>query len=85
MQENEFEKQVQQKMDELKLHPSDAVWTKIEAQIKKEKRRRWMLIFLPVILIGSLYGGYVLLNRNNSTHYFQQPSKNSIAKKKFPT
>ena len=72
MQENEFEKQVQQKMDELKLHPSNAVWQKIEVQIKKEKKRRWMLIFFPIILIGSLYGGYVLLNRNNSPHYFQQ-------------
>lgn len=84
MQENEFEKQVQQKMDELKLHPSDAVWQKIEVQIKKEKKRRWMLIFFPIILIGSLYEGYVLLNRNNSTHYFQQQSKNSLVKNNIP-
>ena len=84
MQENEFEKQVQQKMDELKLHPSDAVWTKVEAQIKKEKKRRWMIIFFPIIIIGFLYGGYVLLNRNNSTHYFQQQSKNSLVKNNIP-
>ena len=81
MQENEFEKQVQQKMDELKLHPSDAVWQKIEARIKKEKRRRWILIFFPAMLICFLYGGYVLLNRSNSTHEYQhQLTKNFIEK-----
>ena len=81
MQENEFEKQVQQKMDELKLHPSGAVWQKIEVKIKKEKRRRWILFFLPVILIGFLYGGYLLVNRSNSTHPTKQHlSKNLIEK-----
>lgn len=81
MQENEFEKQVQQKMDDLKLHPSDAVWQKIELQIKKEKRRRWLLIFLPVIFMGALYGGYVLLNSNNSTTKPQQQLTNSVHEK----
>src|ERR1035437_6008350 len=81
MQENEFEKQVQQKMDELKLHPSDAVWQKIEARIKKEKRRRWILFFFPAMLICFLYGGYVLLNRSNSTHEYQhQLTKNFTEK-----
>src|SRR6476659_4225224 len=61
MEENKFEKQVQQKMDDLKIHPSDAVWEKIEARI--EKRRRpvrglFLLIFLCVLLTGS----YVLWN-----------------------
>ena len=37
MEENSFEKQVQQKMDELKIQPSDSVWGKIEAQIEKKK------------------------------------------------
>ena len=59
MQENEFEKQVQQKMGELKLVPSDAVWQKIEPQIKKEKRRRWILLVLP-LLVAALYGTYKL-------------------------
>ena len=80
MQENEFEKQIQQKMDELKLHPSDTVWPKIEAQVRKEKRRRWVLIFLPLILISFLYGGYVWLSNNNSNNEYQHPTKN-IAQK----
>src|ERR1035437_4512276 len=81
MQENEFEKQVQQKMDELKLHPSDAVWQKIEARIKKEKRRRWILIFFPVILIGFLYGGYLFVNRSNTPPEAKQELTNNLSKK----
>ena len=81
MQENEFEKQVQQKMDELKLIPSDAVWQKIEPQIRKEKRRRFILFVLPIILIGFLYGGYVLLNRSNPINETKQLTKNSIKEK----
>ena len=77
MQENEFEKRVQQKMDELKIAPSDAVWQKIEPQIRKEKRRRWLLIFLPVMFIGLLYGGYVLLTSNDpDPKPHQQVTKN---------
>ncbi|MDB5199683.1 MAG: PorT family protein [Chitinophagaceae bacterium] len=81
MQENEFEKQVQQKMDALKLHPSGAVWQKIEVQIRKEKRRRWILLFFPVILIGVLYGGYVFLNRNNSNAGGQQQLTKNLNEK----
>ena len=81
MQENEFEKQVQQKMDELKLIPSGAVWQRIEPQIKKEKRRRWLLIFLPVILIGFLYGGYLFVNRSNTPPEAKQGLTNNLIKK----
>lgn len=81
MKENDFEKQVQQKMDELKIHPSGAVWQKIKGQIKKEKRRRWILFFIPVVLIGILYSGYILLNRDNSTHEDQQQLTKNLIKK----
>jgi hypothetical protein len=39
---NEFEKQVQQKMDELQLRPSTEVWEEVEKRIRKEKKRRWL-------------------------------------------
>ncbi len=76
MQTNEFERQVQQKMDDLQIHPSEAVWQKIEPQIRKEKRRRWLLNFLPVMLIGFLYGGHLLLNNDNLYHQPQQQLSN---------
>ena len=40
MPENDFEKQVQQKMDELQFVPSDAVWHEVEKQIDGRKKRR---------------------------------------------
>ena len=40
MHDPEFEKHVQKKMDELQFDPSGEVWTKVEQEIKKEKRRR---------------------------------------------
>lgn len=85
MQENEFEKQVQEKMDELRLHPSDAVWLKVEAEIKKEKRRRWGLILFPVLVLGLLYGGYLLVKRDNSNGKEQQPTNNFTTKNKIDT
>ncbi len=58
MQENNFEKQVQQKLDELKLNPSDTVWQNVYAKIKKEKRRWRELIIFFVLFI--LCGGILL-------------------------
>jgi hypothetical protein len=67
MEQNNFEKNVQQKLDELKIPPSDSVWTNIEKNIgKKKKDRTMILIFLFLILI-LLSGGYWLFNsgKNN--------------------
>lgn len=58
---NDFEKQVQQKLDELQLRPSPAVWTDVEKQIRKEKKRRRVIIFwwlLPLLLTGAGAGYY---------------------------
>lgn len=53
---NDFEKQVQQKMDELQLRPSGEVWTEVEKRIRKEKqRRRFVLWFFVTGLL--LLGG----------------------------
>ena len=57
--QNEFEKQVQQKMEELKLVPSDPVWQKVEMQIRKKKDRRRAILWIPliVLLAGGLWIG----------------------------
>jgi len=57
--QNEFEKQVQQKMEELNLVPSDPVWQKVEVQIQRKKDRRRMIIWIPlfVLLAGTLWLG----------------------------
>ncbi|RYY98504.1 MAG: hypothetical protein EOO11_07815, partial [Chitinophagaceae bacterium] len=64
MQENNFEKQVQQKLGELRFAPTQPVWAAVEARIrqKKERRRFVFWLFFGVLLLGGtgawlLYGG----------------------------
>lgn len=78
MEENKFEKQVQQKMDELQIQPSDAVWKKIELQIEKKKSHRWGLIILFLCLSIALSGGYWLWNAGR-----QRSSEHTIVKNNF--
>ena len=67
MPENNFEKNVQQRMEELKLQPSGTVWGKVYDKIRKEKKRRrfivWFLLFAFLLLGG---GGWWLLRDNNN-------------------
>jgi adenylate kinase family enzyme len=50
MEQNNFEKNVQQKMDELKIAPSESVWTNVEKRIaKKDKDKK--VIFILFFLI----------------------------------
>src|SRR5687768_445633 len=66
MHEQSFEKQVQQKMDELSLTPSAPVWQKVEEQIRKKKERRRVLFWmLPLLLAGG--GAYWLLSGTGGT------------------
>ncbi len=76
MEENKFEKQVQQKMDELKIQPSEAVWQKIELQIEKKKDRRWGLIVLFLCVVILLSGSYWLWNAGQ-----QKKLENAISAK----
>ena len=71
MPENEFEKQVQQKMDGLKVKPSEQVWQHVAGAIVKRKTdRRIFAIVMLCLLIAA--GGIFLLNitsrqyKNNS-------------------
>lgn len=57
MPENNFEKRVQQKMEELRLPPSAEVWKEVEKRIRKEKKRRrfiiWFFLFGALLLGGA--------------------------------
>jgi len=52
-----FEKEVQQKMEELAFSPSEAVWAKVEQGIDRKKRRRlpvfWLFFLSAALLMGS--------------------------------
>ncbi len=56
MHENNFEKQVQEKMDQLGFDPSDAVWTAVDKEINKNKKRRRPL-FILFLFSGLLLAG----------------------------
>ena len=67
MQDPEFEKEVREKMSELKFSPSESVWTSVQMQIAKDKRRRplfWIFLLGGIMLAGG--GTYFFMNRYNS-------------------
>jgi len=61
---HEFEKNVQQRLDELKLRPSEAVWNNVEYSIRKDKRRRRMILWLPILFLFLGTSGYFIINKN---------------------
>jgi hypothetical protein len=82
---NEFEKQVQLKMEELNFSPSDPVWEKIAEQIRQKKgKRRFIFFLLPLFLVT---GTALWLNWADRSISKQQissaaPSKNNHAAEK---
>src|SRR5687767_12084725 len=72
MSDHDFEKQVHQKLEELKLRPSDTVWMEVEKNIRQDKRRRRFLwLWLPTLFICLTTSGYILyrltLNEERTT------------------
>jgi hypothetical protein len=61
MSDHEFEKQVQLKMEQFRLRQSNAVWTEVEKNIRRDKRRRRMIMWLPVALLFLGAGGYFVM------------------------
>jgi Outer membrane protein beta-barrel domain len=57
MADKNFEQRVSEQMDDFKITPSAPVWQHIEAQLRKDKRRRWFfyMITLAALLGGGLY------------------------------
>ena len=81
MQENNFEKHVQQQMEELRLRPSEAVWEKVEEEIRKKKKRRvgfFIFLLAGLSLLG--YSGYFLFNKSK-TNLVEQNATQTVNKK----
>ncbi|WP_127130107.1 outer membrane beta-barrel protein [Pseudoflavitalea rhizosphaerae] len=77
MSDHDFEKQVQQKMEQLKLRPSDAVWTKVDKRIRKERRRRRVVLWLPLFLLCIVAGGYFYFDAQSNNNKFTASELNS--------
>lgn len=68
MSDHEFEKQVQQKLGELKLRPSDAVWMEVEKNIRdKKRRRRFLWLWSAALLVTLATSGVVLYHYTSRT------------------
>jgi preprotein translocase subunit SecF len=82
MQNHEFEKKMQQKMEELKLAPADAVWEKVEAGLPPEKkRRRWVIFILLFCVIATC--SILLRSKLNTDHL--KTSDNNLTVKESTT
>ncbi|MGN6532897.1 MAG: outer membrane beta-barrel protein [Ginsengibacter sp.] len=85
MEQNNFEKNVQQKMDELKIAPSDSVWTNVEKRIDKKEKDRKVIFILFLLIVFLLSGGYWLLkstkNNQKNNQQISQVVKNESSSK----
>jgi hypothetical protein len=59
---NNFEKQVKEKMDELTFVPTAPVWEEIQKQIRAKKKRRRFLLWLPLLVLVTGTGTWLLRN-----------------------
>ena len=59
---NNFERQVKNKMDELKIRPAESAWLNIEKRISNKGKQRKILFILFFLALFILTGGYWLFN-----------------------
>jgi hypothetical protein len=78
MHEHKFERSVQEKMEGLRLEPSAPVWLEVEAEIRKDRRKRRIIFWiLPLALV--LAGGSAWLlagSKNKGTNPIGQAQVN---------
>lgn len=79
--QNEFEKQVHQKMEELNLVPSDPVWQKVELQIRRKKDRRRLLLWLPLMVLFLGGGIWFFMNHDVKHNAAGKLSKENLQQK----
>ena len=91
MQDPEFEKQVQKKMEELNFSPSDSVWKTVEKEIKMDRKRN-RGFFLLFLCLGFVLSGlvYVLISlekyeNRKSAGYPNQKPQSSTAFERDPS
>ncbi len=72
MEQNKFEKDIQQKLDELKIPPSEAVWQNVEKRIAIKQTRRRGVLVLFFIALFLLTGGYFWLHINKENESRKQ-------------
>lgn len=78
MRENEFERKVQEQMEELRIRPSNETWERVEKELREKKKRRAAVLFFimaGLLLLG--YSGYTFLNKSSNQPVAQNELKKS--------
>jgi hypothetical protein len=75
---HEFEKQVRQKLNDLKMTPSAESWENIEGRLRERKRRPVIFYWLPLLLIGLAAGGYLILNNDQTALLSDRTSTHNV-------
>jgi hypothetical protein len=78
MSDHQFEKNVRKQLDELKFHPDAAVWTAVEKRIGSPKRKRRGIVWIPVLLLLTASGYWVVENRSKNNNNNQTANQTSI-------
>ncbi len=81
MQENEFEKKMQQEMDAFQLQPTEAVWQNVQAQVGKGKERKRKYLIFSFLLIPFLASTLLLADLKQHTASLNKQAENKIEKK----
>jgi hypothetical protein len=76
---HDFEKQVRQKLNDLKMTPSAGAWENIEGRLRERKRRPVVFYWLPLLLVGLAAGGYLFLNNDHKTVLSDKNSTSNVS------
>lgn len=79
MSDHKFERQVRQKLGDLKLSPTPESWEKIENEIRERKRRTAPIFWLPLLLLGLSAGGYLILKPVITKEQLSENEKTIVA------
>jgi hypothetical protein len=87
MPENEFEKKVQQRMEELKFTPSGEVWKEVEYRIRKEKKKRRFFFWLPLLflVLGGGITAAIWLTHNNENRIAESKMETNKSQPNLPS
>jgi hypothetical protein len=88
MQEDEFEKQVQKKMDQLEFDPSDSVWAHVDIAVNGENKRRkplfWLFFLAAPVVAVTGYFYFTNGHSENSSHFHHSVANDSKPAKQTP-
>ena len=56
MSDKSFEQQVKEELSDLRIKPNAAVWESVSASLQKERKRRWAIWLLVLLVTDSQVG-----------------------------